>query len=460
MGLKIFEKIKFKTTNKILQVINGMVQLSPSFSSFGEEVMDDETVYTVVNRILDEYSKLSPRHIRKVDGKQVKVSDNNINAILDNPNSLMTKSDFIRRCAYLRLKNYTVFIYPTYDLYYNAKTGQKKKVYTGLYPLQPKKVEFREDDAGNYYVEFTFANGDKSGYLDVNDIIIWRKNYGENEFIGGKDFGYQDNKSILQTLSLNQKLWESTFKTVEGSLSIKGILKYGGLINKEDREKARLNFEEQLKNNTSGIIALDTGGDYISIPYNGKLVDSELLYLLRDSIRNHYGVSEEILNGSYTNEQKEAFYETAIEEGVISLGQAFSKVMLTSFERSNGNEIIFYTNRIQMMSADKKISLANTLLPIGGVTANEIRSWFGEQPIDGGDEPMMSLNWIKKSIAEEYQLDLYKNGNSTNNNSASNSEDLDNDEANDDIIKVGENNEQNKNRKRSAKRQRAKRRRV
>ena len=451
MGLKIFEKIKFKTTTKILQMINGMVQYSPSFSSFGEEVMEDETVYTVVNRILDEYAKLSPKHIRKVDGKQVKVSDNNINNVLENPNSLMTKSDFIRRCAYLRLKNFTVFIYPTYDLYYNPSTGQRKKVYTGLYPLQPTRVEFREDDAGNYYVEFTFANGDKSGYLDINDVIIWRKNYGENEFIGGKDFGYLDNKSLLDTLSLNHKLWESTFKTVEGSLTIKGVLKYGGLINETDREKARLNFENQLKNNKSGIIAMDSGGDYINIPSNGKLIDSELLYLLRDSIRNHYGVSEEILNGSYTNEQKEAFYETAIEEGVISLGQAFSKVMLTSFERSNGNEIIFYTNRIQMMSADKKISLANTLLPIGGVTANEIRSWFGEQPIDGGDEPMMSLNWIKKSIAEEYQLDLYKNKDS-------NSKLDSNNEANNDIIKGGDTSD--KKRKRNKKRQRTKKRGV
>lgn len=460
MGLNIFEKIKFKATTKILQMVKGMVHYSPSFSAFGDEILDDETVSAIFNRILDEYSKLSPRHIRKVDGKQVKVSDNNINNILNNPNSLMTKSDFIRRCAYLRLKNYTAFIYPAYDLYYNPSTGQKKKVYTGLYPLQPSKVDFKEDDAGNYYVEFTFANGDKSGFIDVNDVIIWRKNYGENEFIGGQDLGYLDNQSLLRTLDLNKKLWDSTFKTVEGSLTINGVLKYGSIINETEREKARIRFEEQLKNNQSGIVAMDSGGDYIPMPFNGQLIDSELLYLLRDSIRQHYGVSEEILNGSYTNEQKEAFYESALEEGVISLGQAFSKVMLTSFEQSNGNEIIFYTNRIQMMSADKKINLANVLLPIGGVTANEIRSWFGEQPIEGGDEPMMSLNWIKKSIADEYQLELYKTGNSTNNSNDSNSKLLNDGLKQNDIMKVGDNDEQNKTRKRSAKRQRTKKRRI
>ena len=234
---------------------------------------------------------------------------------------------------------------------------------------------------------------------------------------------------------------QSTSKIIEGSLAINGVLKYGGLLNEKDREEARLKFEQQLKDNKSGIVALDTGGDYIPIPYNGQLVDKDTLEFFEKKIRQHYGVSEEILNGKYTPEEKEAFYETVLEAGVISLGQAFSRVMLTSFERSNGNSIVFYTNRIQMMSADKKLALAKELKPTGGVTDNEVRSWFGLGPIEGGDEPMMSLNWIKKSIVDEYQLELYKKGNNTNNPNASNNENNNNDENNNDNIKVGDTNE-------------------
>lgn len=435
--MDFFEKIKLKVkkTNKKYQRSIGQRSILPSFSQFGDDIMNDDTVLTIVNRILDEYSKLNPRHIRTVDGKQVKVSDNNINNILDFPNNLMTRTDFIRKIAFLRETYDNAFIYPAYDLYYNKKTGVYKKVYTGLYPLQPTKVDFYEDESGKIYVEFTLYNGQMSGKILYDEIIHWRKNFGINEYMGGNQNGVPNNSALLRHLQLNHKLTESLFKTVESSLTINGILKYGSIIDKDEREQARLKFEEMLKNNETGILALDTGTDYIPMQFNGQLIDKDTLEFLDKKIRQHYGVSEEILNGKYTNEEKEAFYETVLEAGVLSLGEAFTRVLLTPFERSNGNTIIFYTNKVQMMSADKKLALAKELKPTGGVTDNEIRSWFGLEPIDGGDEPMMSLNWVKKSIADDYQLELYKNGGSSNDSNSNNEDD---DETKSNNTKVGD----------------------
>ena len=424
-----FDKLKLNTTKVIVNWANSIVGSVPTFTEFGEDIMNDDTVLTIVNRILDEYSKLNPRHIRTLNERQVKVRDNQINYLLKFPNKLMGKTDFLRRIAYLRETFDNAFIYPSYDLYFNKTTGKTKKVWTGFYPLQPRKVDFYEDPTGTIYVEFQLPNGEYSGKLLYDEVIHWRKEYGANEYMGGNKDGLPNNSALLRWLQMNDKLIQSTIKTVEGSLTINGILKYGSIINKEDREKARLNFEQQLKNNQSGIIALDAGGDYVPIPFNGKVIEKETLEFFDKKIRQHYGVSEEILNGRYTNEEKEAFYETVLESGVASLGEAFTRVLLTPFEISNGNEIVFYTNKVQMMSADKKRDLANTLLPVGGVTANEIRSWYGLPPIEDGDEPMMSLNWIKKSIADEYQLEVYKIS-----DSASNSKPEEND-------KVGETNE-------------------
>ena len=435
MGL--FDKIKIKVTNKVLQWASSVRGYAPSFSQFGEDIMNDDTVLTIVNRILNEYSKLNPRHIRTVEGKQVKVSDNNINNLLEFPNNLMTKSDFIRKIAFLRETYDNVFIYPSYDLYYNKKTKVTKKVYTGLYPLQPRNVNFYEDESNTIYVEFQLTNGEYSGKILYDEVIHWRKDYGINEYMGGDNDGVPNNSALLRHLQLNDKLLQSTFKTIEGSLTINGILKYGGLINAEEREQSRLKFEEKLKENKTGIIALDNGGDYIPVPFNGKLIEKDTLEFFKKSILQHYGVSEAILNGDYTNEQKEAFYETVLESGVISLGQAFSRVLLTPFERSNGNTIIFYTNRIQMMNADKKIKLAEVLLPVQGCTPNEIRSWFGEAPIDGGDQTYRFLNWVSSDIANDYQMKTINK-----NNNASNSEYNNNDETNNDTIKVGDNNEE------------------
>lgn len=402
------QKLQNKAINKVFYWANS-VNGTPSFSQFGNNIMNDETVFTITNRILDEYSKMNPRHIRIVKGKQVDVTNNNLNEILKNPNNLMTQSDFLRKCAWLRETYKNCFIYPTYDLYYNPTNGRTKKVYKALYPLQPAQVDFFEDDLGIIYVDFTFMNGEHSGKIRYDEVIHWRKEFGENEYMGGDINGTANNTALLKHLQENDKLLQATFKSIEGSLKINGILKLNGYINKENSEKERKEFEKKLETNQSGILSLDNGGEYTPIPYYGRNVSKDILKFFDDKIRRHYGVSEAILDGDYTAEQKEAFYETVLESGAISLGQALERVLLTPFERSNGNTIICYTSEIQMMSAQNKIKIAELLLPVGGVNTNTILSWFGEPPVEGGDEYYMSLNWVKKSIADEYQMSKYNN---------------------------------------------------
>lgn len=420
MGLIDF--LKGRATRKSV-VYASTTQGTPAFSQFGMNIMNDETVFAITNRILDEYSKLNPRHIRVVNGRQVKVTDNNINNILQYPNNRTTRVDFLRKCAYLREKYKNCFIYPCYDLYYNPTTGRTKKVYKALYPLHPVQVDFYEDELGIIYVDFTFRNGEHSGNLRYDEIIHWMKDYSENEFMGGDINGMPNNSTLLKHLETNDKLLQATFKSIEGSLRINGIIKLQGLIGREKVEKERLDFEKKLDASENGFLALDTGSDYVPIPYNGRTVSQDVLKFYDNKSRRHYGVSEAILDGDFTSDQFEAFYSTALESGVISLGLAMERVLLTPFERANGNKIICYTSEIQMMSAEKKIKLAELLLPVGGVSPNEIRDWFGIMPYEGGDERVMSLNWIKASNATQYQI-----GND------SNSENNDKNVSNSDII--------------------------
>ncbi len=409
------QNLKIKLASKVLYKASGQKTIYPSFTQFGEDIMKNDTVRTITNRKLTEFSKIKLRHIRIVDGRQTTPKDNKLNDLFEYPNPLMNGVDFMRTMAHLKEYTKNAFAYPTYDLYYNKKTGQTKKVYTAIYPLRPRHVDFYQDDSGEYYVDFTFANGEHSGAIPYNEVIHWREEYGANEFLGGDINGCPDNSALLRMLDLNHKLLESTFKVVEGSLTINGILKYGGLINEDDREKARLEFEEKLKTNSTGIIALDSGGDYTPVPYNGKSIDTTTLEFMDKKIRQNRGVSEAILNADYTTEQKEAFYETNIEADAISLGQTFSRVLFTSFERSNGNVVIGYTSKIQQQSTKTKIAVAQLLLPVGGVSPNQFLSWIGEPPYEGGDDRYVSLNWIRKDIADEYQLQKYKYGNDVSN---------------------------------------------
>lgn len=399
--MNIFSLFKEKMTNKIMKYATHQTSRTPQFSPFGESIMNDETVRTITNKILDEYSKLEPRHVRTVDGKKVPVENNNLNNLLRRPNPLMTTSDFLRRCAWLREKDYNCFIYPTYDIQKNVKTGVIRKKYTGLYPLQPSRWEFYEDKSKKVYIKFYFSNGTESPYLAYDEIIHWRKDYGENEYAS-----CPNNTAYLRHLQLNDKLLQSSFKSIESSLTINGIIKIGTLLENEKRENYRKEFEENLKNSGYGIAAMDNSAEYIHIPFSGTTVTRDMLKFYDDKTRRHHGVSEAILEGDFSMEQKEAFYETVMEAGVISLTQAFNRVLFTETEISYGNEITFSPAKIQFMSAEKKLQLAELLLPAGGLTMNEVRSMFGLPEVEGLDDVMMSLNYIKKDIALQYQLGL------------------------------------------------------
>lgn len=47
------------------------------------------------------------------------------------------------------------------------------------------------------------------------------------------------------------------------------------------------------------------------------------------------------------------------------------------------------------MSVASKIKICETLIPTGGLTINEIREIFGYAGIEGGDERLISLNFVK-----------------------------------------------------------------
>ena len=110
--------------------------------------------------------------------------------------------------------------------------------------------------------------------------------------MGGDINGTANNTALLKHLQENDKLLQATFKSIEGSLRINGILKLNGYINKENSEKERKEFEKKLETNQSGILSLDNGGEYTPIPYYGRNVSKDILKFFDDKIRRHYRSEE------------------------------------------------------------------------------------------------------------------------------------------------------------------------
>lgn len=375
MGLLDF--FKKKNTSTGLQAAPTMSGNFPFYAPFGDSVYASDIIVQSIRCKANEFKKLEPRQIARVDGVIKTVTDSSVARILKRPNAFMTTADFLEKITILLELNKNVFIYPQY-----VRNGGKK-IYTGIYPLKPSSVEYMTDEKGYLYINLTFANGFEVT-LPVNEVIHWRKDYGVNDYFGGGMFGGDDNSGLLKMLKRYDMLTQSIAAALECSCQINGIVRYNTYHSDEQLQESRANFEAALKNNKSGLLFTDLSTEYTHIPRDIKLVDSETLKFFYDTILRANGTSLAILNGDYTKAQKEAYYEHALEADIKSLGQAMSKVFFTDREAAYGNEITLYPNHIHFMSMNEKINALKIGLPAGIFTKDEARELIGYPPLPDG----------------------------------------------------------------------------
>ncbi|MGN0804073.1 MAG: phage portal protein [Candidatus Coproplasma sp.] len=382
--------------------------IAPVYSNgFGTNIYVSDVVQQAIYSIVTELKKLDPVHVRKTAGDNDYVSvAGNIQSVLDNPNPLMTTSDFIEKIAWTLLLNYNAFIYPIW----NGDT------LVALYPLNPSKVEFQQDKTGKLWIVFTFPNG-YEGEAAYEDIIHLRYHYSVSEFMGGNEYGQPDFKPLLETLKLNDMLLKGLAKSLNLQTTINGVVKLKNMVNYDDQITKVKEFEKKLQANESGILPIDISAEYTPITKQVNLLDDKVLEFIDKKILRTFGVSIPIVNGDYTKEQYEAFYQKTIEPIVKSFNQAFTKGIFTKHAAQGfNNKIVFYVKELIFMNTEQKLNLFNTLGNIGGCYVNEMRTAFGMRPInDLQGVRMQSLNFVDSKYAEEYQT-----GNKSDNNPASN----------------------------------------
>jgi HK97 family phage portal protein len=369
----------------------------PIFRMFGRDIYHSDLVQMCIDRIATEISKLQPKHIRAVNGKE-DVVNSQLNMLLEyGPNEIMDTGSFLEKITWLLILNYNAFIYPTWD------NSTPNPICTGLYPLNPTMVEFLQDETNTMFVRFTFRNG--QNYVVAYDSVIHlRKKFSLNEVMGGDINGQPFNDAILTTLKTDDVIVEGLEKAVKSSLQIRGILKINTMLNGEDQKKERERFEKAIRDSTSGIMAVDLKGEYTPLVIDPKLIDAPTLDAIQQRILNYYGMSVPILNSDYTDAQYEAFYANTIEPIVISLTRNFTRTLFSTRELQVGNKVVFYARNLQYLSTASKIALLQVGGDQGLLTENQKLAILGYPPVEGGERIVQSLNYIDKSLINQYQL--------------------------------------------------------
>lgn len=394
--MRLFDWFKERLQNfKYARMLNGGV---PIFSQFGENIYASDVVQQAIYSIVTEMKKLRPQHIIK-NGQDVTPKQGNIQAVLENPNPLMTSSELIEKIIWQLFMNYNAFVLPIYD----------NGTLTALYPVNPSRVDFLQDESGKLFIQFSFSGGKQSEPIPYEWVIHLRYRYSINEYMGGNESGQPDNAALLQTLSLNDTLLQGVAKALKSSFAVNGVVKYGSIVSKEAAEAAVAQLETQLKNSESGLMALDMKGEFIPFTRQIQLVDEATLKFIDSKILRHFGVPLPILTGDYTSEQLAAFYQKTLEPLIISIGQAFTKTLFTPRERAFGNAIEFYAEELIFMNTQQKLEFVRLLGDSGTLYENEKRRIFGLNPLpELAGVRLQSLNYVNVEIASQYQLEGVK----------------------------------------------------
>ena len=390
---------------KFAPMINGY---APIFSQFGTDVYASDVVQQALKCIVDEIKKLNPTHIRMIDNDPVPIKST-VQTVLDDPNPLMTTSEFLEKLTWLLLLNYNAFIVPTFRTWRDPNTGEERRYYERLWPLKPCQVNFIEDASGRLFVNFMFESG-YTTTIPYDDVIHIKYNYSINDYMGGDLTGQPDHKALLKTLQLNNNLLNGVAKAMNASYSVNGVVKYNTMMDDGKMEEALKELERKLNNSESGFLPIDLKAEFIPLEHKSEIVDPATLRFVDEKILRNWGVPLSILKGDFNKSQYAAFYQKTLEPLIIAISQAFTKKIFTEREKAFGNEIKLYPKDLVFMTVDQTIEMVTLLANTGAIFENEKRTAFGLRPLPELEgKRFMSLNWIDANNAAAYQIGV-KNG--------------------------------------------------
>lgn len=362
-----FKKPDKQINYNLTDILSGYVPIYASDS--GRSIYASDVVQQAVYSIVTELKKLDPVHERRTATGGFVAIEDDVQKMLDNPNPLMTTSDFIEKIAWILLLNKNAFAYPVME-------GSKYKY---LYPLQPTLVEFDTNygNSGETWVRMHFRNGDKYD-MPYDSLIHIRTHYYGSEFMGGNEQGQPDFAPLQETLKLNETLLKGLAKSLNIQTSINGIAKIKTMASYDEQIKKVKEFEQKLQANESGILPIDIGSEYIPITKQVNLLDEKVLEFIDRKILRTFGVSIPIVNGDYTTAQYEAFYQKTLEPIVKSLSQAFTKGIFTNRETQGfKNRIVFHEKEMIFLSMEQKIKAIDILVDSASIEKNEVRALLG-----------------------------------------------------------------------------------
>ena len=360
------------------------------FTMYDGDAYGNDVYREAVDAIARNAGKLKGSHTIAGAVANGRTGDSKLNRLLQiRPNQYMSSYDFLYKLA-TRLYLYNnAFAYLDRD---------NRGGITAIYPITATRVEILSDATGALFCGFMLRNG-REVTLPYADIIHLRRFFNDNDILGS------DNRAISPGIELAQTQNDGTTNAIRSGASIRGILSFTQVMSpgklKDERDAFVKDYLEL--GNSGGVVAVDNKMTYTPLDHKPVLLDAEQSKEIKKKIYNYLGITESIVNSSYTEDEYAAFYESTLEPIALALSQEFTAKVFNDREQAYGNSIIFESGRLQFTSNKTKVDLIAKIMPMGLLTINQALEILNLPGVTDGDKRLQALNMIDTKQAAAYQ---------------------------------------------------------
>lgn len=173
---------------------------------------------------------------------------------------------------------------------------------------------------------------------------------------------------------------------------------------KQQAENRRKDIEDQLANSKYGIAYTD-GTE--KIQQLGRPLENNLqaqITSLKDELLTQLGITNEILNGTASEETMTNYYTRTIEPILSAISDEFKRKFLTKTARTQGQSIWYFRDPFKLVPVSKIADIADRFTRNEILSSNEVRGLIGFRPSDDprADELRnKNINQSSEEIANE-----------------------------------------------------------
>jgi HK97 family phage portal protein len=373
MGFKDIIALLRRPRGTILKTVSSS---SGGFYNWSGNIYQSDIIRSCIRPISEAVGKAIPKHIRQTADKFEINPEPYIKYLLSDPNPYMSGQMMQEKLIVALMLSNNAFAFINHDEY-----GYPIQII----PLSVISAEKKYDNSGKLSLKFSLKNG-STLTADYEDIIHLRRDYEGDDI-----FGNPMNQAILPLMDIVKTQDTGLIKAIKNSSILRYVLKMDGKLNFDKIEEKVTYFEKTFLNvsDSSGgehaIVGVDSTMDFQEIVPHDYVPNAAITSQTLKRIYNIFSTNEYIVNGTWNEDQWNAYYESQIEPILIQLQNEYTRKLFSRRERGTGNSIIFDSSGLTTASMSSKLSLAG-LVDRSILNPNEVRKAFNLPPRKGGDE--------------------------------------------------------------------------